>query len=325
MPYHIITLADATWDTFVYIQEARLECSVNKTQCILGLKYGDKIPVDAMAGEVGGNAANVAVGTAKLGLKSALLGSIGDDANGKKIKKLLALRGVVTKYLRMIPGTNTNSSVVITFKGERTILTYHPSRPAITLRLPQSDWIYFTQTYSSALIKQVLARARNGKSKLAFNPGSTQIRKGLSLLKPYLRLTDILFVNKEEAEALLSKKSLTGKKYIKGMLKALFHLGSKIVVITNGREGSYSYDGNEYLFMKTYPAKRLEPTGAGDSFSSGFLGAIIHKKQVGEALAWGTVNSAGVITKIGSQIGLLSKTQMKQRAKSHKTFKAKRI
>lgn len=325
MPYDIVSLEDATSDTFLYLSEARVDCSLEKQKCFLSLTYGDKIPVDALSEEVGGNAANVAAGIAALGFKSALAGTVGNDERGKLIKKRLVERGVDTSALRLVKNSKTNYSVIITFQGERTILTYHHPRKYIPLRLPPSKWIYLSslEPQSKPLHRQVWQRVKTEKGSLAFNPGSRDIRRGLSSLKPILRLTGALFVNQQEAETILCMKSQKGKQHIKKLLKTLLGFGIRIVVITDGRKGAYATDGSKYYYIATFFAKRIEPTGAGDSFSSGFLGAIMHGKQVSEALAWGSVNAASVITKIGSQVGLLNKSQIIQLLKKHKNYKSR--
>ena len=59
----------------------------------------------------------------------------------------------------------------------------------------------------------------------------------------------------------------------------------------------------------------VDKTGAGDSFSSAFMAAILHKKSLKEALKWGVYNSAANITEIGSITGILDLKQMQEMIK----------
>ena len=56
--------------------------------------------------------------------------------------------------------------------------------------------------------------------------------------------------------------------------------------------------------------KAKEPTGAGDSFSSGFLSGIIKNLSIEKALKWGILNSGFCIQKLGAQNGLLTEKQI---------------
>src|SRR3989344_7113321 len=126
--FNLITIGDAVIDTNVFIDDATLECDVNKQNCQLCLNYADKIPLTDSFQSLGGNAANMAVAAAKLGLTSAILTSVGNDANGQLIQDELEDSGVNTDLLSLDKQTKTRYSVVLNFKKERTILSYHQKR-----------------------------------------------------------------------------------------------------------------------------------------------------------------------------------------------------
>ena len=64
--FDLITIGDSTIDTFIKIHDATVECDINKKNCKICIKYGDKIPVDSISHSAAGNALNVAVGVQKL-------------------------------------------------------------------------------------------------------------------------------------------------------------------------------------------------------------------------------------------------------------------
>jgi len=108
----------------------------------------------------------------------------------------------------------------------------------------------------------------------------------------------------------------------KELLLAVGKLGPKIVVITDGNNGSYVGDGKLFVRAGVLPVDAYERTGAGDAFGSGALSAIIKGKSFEEALTWGTVNSASVIGYMGAQRGLLRTEEISEwvaRAKSSGT------
>jgi sugar/nucleoside kinase (ribokinase family) len=159
----------------------------------------------------------------------------------------------------------------------------------------------------------------NASVKLAFNPGSWQLRSGIETLKPVFDITDIVYVNREEAEKLTDFGDSTG--HDKELLKALSSLGPKISIITDGANGSFLYasEENKYFKCGIMPVDAYERTGAGDAFGSACISALMKGKNYQEALMWGTVNSASVIGYTGSEKGLLKEEEIPawlERAKS---------
>ena len=84
---------------------------------------------------------------------------------------------------------------------------------------------------------------------MAFQPGTFQMKFGKEKLKGIYKRTDVFFSNKEEAQRILE----TEEGDIKILLKNMASIGPKIVVITDGVKGAYSYDGREVLSMRLYP------------------------------------------------------------------------
>src|SRR5688500_18956133 len=126
--YDLISIGDPTIDHFVLFHDATVTCKLDKTMCQMCLNYGDKLPVDNYVTLVAGNAANNAVGSARLGLKTAYYAEVGQDEAGARIKNQLEAEGVDAEYVYLRPGQQTNSSFVLSFQGERTILVYHAER-----------------------------------------------------------------------------------------------------------------------------------------------------------------------------------------------------
>ena len=151
---------------------------------------------------------------------------------------------------------------------------------------------------------------KNPTIKLAFNPGSWQLREEYEAIKETVSVTHIIYVNREEAEKLTAFGKSGGKD--RELLVALNKLGPKICIITDGGNGSFAYDSINGKFFKAgvLPVDAYERTGAGDAFGSGSLAALIHGKSLDEALLWGTVNSASVIGYTGPQKGLLKESEM---------------
>ena len=317
----LLSIGDASLDVFITPSESEALCQLNDKDELICFSYGDKIPVKTFDQSVGGNAANNAVGTKRLGVNSAAVLTLGGDAIGKQILERLKNEGVDTTYVFQQPSTASNYSTIINYLGERTIFTFKvPRIYDFPDKLPQVPWIYLTSMGDSFMpIYQRITEwiKQNPDIKLAFNPGSRQLRTGLSAIREVLKLAYIVYVNRQEAETITGIKDSQNKE--KDLLKSLSSLGPKIPIVTDGGEGSYVFDGARYLKTGILPIDAYERTGAGDSFGSGCIAALIKGKDITEAILWGTVNAASVIGYTGSQQGLLQENELGvwlERAKS---------
>jgi ribokinase len=322
MKLDLISIGDATLDTFIKLEEASVHCDLKKEACVLCLSYADKIAIPRPEESTGGNAANNAVGSARLGLKSAVYSVLGDDKTGHHIKELIKQEGVATDYLTIQPGSETNRSFILNFQGERTILVYHAARTYKLPKLDDATWIYLTSMGQGHLgvHDDLLAWLTGRATKLAFNPGTHQLKDGLEKLKPVLERTDLVFVNKEEAQRLVGDI-----KDMKELLRAMRQVGPKVVIITDGTAGSYAYDGQEFWHCGITGSPVVERTGAGDAFATGVLAAIFHGETIPEAMHWGTMNSGSVIGKVGPQAGLLNRDGMKEWLAKYPETRAEKI
>lgn len=320
--FDAIAVGDATLDTFVKVKDILVVPSkTEEHNSMICLPYADKVLVESFEQQVAGNAANNAIGSARLGLKSAFYSVVGNDDSGKKVLAAMKREGVSLKYLRIDRKSPTNYTVVINYDGERTQLIYRLDRAYKLPALALANWIYYTAVGKNHvdLEKEIIQYIKESGAKLAFNPGDYQLARGVKALGPVLRITTVLFVNKEEGF------KLVGQRDALDLLHQLSDLGPKIVVVTDGSHGAYAYDGSEAYHMQVFPVKLVEMTGAGDSFATGFMSALYHGEGIYEALKWGTANSASVISYVGPQKGLLTKKGMKQMLARFKNIKPKRI
>lgn len=310
--YDLLSIGDSSIDVFITPTESETLCRLDNKECLICFSYGDKIPVKNIDYSVGGNAANLAVGSVRLGLKTGLVLTLGDDSTGKQIVEKLINEGVEMSYVIQQPETSSNYSTVVNYQGERTIFVYHAPRSyEFPVNLPHVPWVYLTsmgETFEPFYKHVTQWLKNNPDSKLAFNPGSYQLRAGIDKLKEVLALTNTLFVNRKEAEKLTNFGDSLGKE--KELLTAVTKLGPIRPVITDGGNGSFVYDGSKFVKSGVLPVDAYERTGAGDAFSTGCLSAIINGKGLDEALLWGTLNSASVIGYNGPQRGLIKVADM---------------
>lgn len=323
--FDLISVGDCMIDHFFQLHDATVMCSKNHTECKLCLSWNDKIPTDSYTELVAGNAANNAVGAARLKLKTAAYINVGEDLNGKKVVDKLKEEGVDTRYIKVNSGVSSNASAVINFQGERTILVYHQPWRYQLPDLDKTKWVYLTSLSPSFTDSNVLAEItsyleRTG-TKLLYNPGTYQMKAGIKKDKRLLTLTELFIVNLEEAQRILESEEGSPKK----LLQIIADLGPRMVVITDGGEGSYGFDGEKFYHLGIFPAKLVEMTGSGDAFATGVLSGLFHGEELVEAMRWGAANGASVVEKVGPQAGLLNYHQMQEVLKEHPKIVAKEI
>jgi sugar/nucleoside kinase (ribokinase family) len=224
MKWDVICIGSATQDLFIKSNTSKIlkMSSLLDDKEFLVFDYGSKINVDNVYFATGGGSTNVAASMAKQGLKSACFISVGKDPAAQTIKTELEQYGISTELIFENQAVKTGFSVILnSFKGDRTVLTYRGANNFLEKsyfssdKLKNTDWIYLSSLNgkSVSILQELVQFLKNNSHiKLAWNPGSTQLKNGLNGLKDLLELTSILFLNREEAEML--SQTVATKNYI---------------------------------------------------------------------------------------------------------------
>lgn len=302
----ILTIGDSTIDKIFSVdrQDAALIVNKRNLEKEICFNYGEKIPITGIKTEFGGSALNTAIGFSRLGIKTHISTIVGNDEEGKEILSFLNAKKVLLSGSAV--SGNTNQAFIVLYDDERTIFSFHEKRDYTKLRVPETQWIYFASAAkgSQILVDQVTARAQAG-TKVVFNPGSWELEK-FDLFKPMLKHLEFFVINKDEADLIV------GRTNIRSQIKKIQDMGAKNIVITAGKNGAYIAANDKQFHMDIFASEVVDPTGAGDAFASGFIGAIIHSKSVTSAAKWGMINSSSVISTVGATGGLLSDHQIEQ-------------
>ena len=313
--YDFVAIGDITIDALIKLSkdDAKVTKDEKTGRKKLEMNFGEKLPYeDVTVVNAVGNSPNAAVSAHRLGLRAALVANLGHDRNGKDCLDALRAEGVDTDFVKVHEGKKTNYHYVLGYGAERTILIKHEEYPYMLpdFRTPPR-FLYFSSIGENgvAFHHEIAAYlAAHSETKLAFQPGTFQIRLGVTELKDLYAVTHIFFCNKEEAQQILN----TEEQSIPKLLKGISELGPKIPVITDGPNGAFALEGDTTWFMPMYPDPKepVSRTGAGDAFASTFTSAIILGQDVRTALAWGPINSMSVVQYIGAQKGLLTREKI---------------
>lgn len=317
MKLDLVTIGDPTIDTFLKIHDAHLALRVQPDQTQLCIDYADKIPVDEFHRMAGGNCVNAAVATARLGLHVAIYGVTGADPEGRSILSELQNEGIDTSLMAVDRRHSTNASTALVFRGERTLFVWHQPRSYHLPALPPAAWIYATSVGPRGIAMNRLHQALRchldrHPTRLAFSPGTHQLRMGARALSPLLHMSELLLLNRHEASELAG---IDG--HPKALLEALHRLGPKTVVMTDGTRGSYAFDGNRFLRTGVLPVPVVDRTGAGDGYGATLVAALQLGRPLPVAMAWGTVQAAHVIGVFGATPGLMRRRPLQVAVKVH--------
>lgn len=308
--HDVITIGAATRDAFV--KSNAFEVHVKDHQEIEAcFPLGAKVEVDDLLLETGGGATNAAVTFARLGHKVATIAAVGDDPSGHELAAVLKSEKVGTSLLQVAKKLRTAFSVILLAgSGERTILVYRGaaeklSAAAIPWKSLKAKWFYISSIGGDlALMRKLIAHADRHGIKVAWNPGSKELKQGYAAIAPLIEKVDMFNLNKEEAALLAGTKPDD----LKATIAKLHKLPRKVLVVTDGQAGAYATVGGKTWWSGIIDVPRINVTGAGDSFGSGMVAGLLKRPDdISFALAVGTWNATGVVQQTGAKKGLIRK------------------
>ncbi len=210
--FDVVCVGSATQDVFIKSDLSKI-ISINDVlaeKSFLCYDYGAKVNIDNIEFLTGGGASNTAASFARLGRSCAVVGKVGrDDDAGKRVIDELKTEGVDVSFVAYSGSQQTGYSVIlVSYEGDRTVLTFRGANNTFDEHdldwkvLDETKWLYMSglSGRSAEMAVTLAQRAHEKNVNLAFNPGSTQLKTRIKGLKPILSVTDILLMNREEAE-----------------------------------------------------------------------------------------------------------------------------
>ncbi|WP_320777361.1 carbohydrate kinase family protein [Streptomyces sp. CRN 30] len=228
---------------------------------------------------LGGSAAIMACGAARLGLRVAFAGRVGDDDAGRYVRDTLAARGVDTRALVLDPGLPTPLTVILTRDDDRAIVTAPGTLAATTPDDVPAELLgaarhvhsasYFLLPKLAAGLPGLLrtARAQGATTSLDTNddPAGHWDPEGLAAVLPHV---DYLLPNAAEA------RHLGGSADLAEAAAALAGRGP-VTAVKDGAEGALCHDGQSLTRTPAFPLSPVDTVGAGDSFDAGFVAGLL--------------------------------------------------
>jgi sugar/nucleoside kinase (ribokinase family) len=244
---------------------------------------------------IGSSSSIHACGAARLGLKVAIIGVVGDDAFGQFMLNALESRGVDTSFVIVDKNIKTGLSVILSRGEDRAILTYLGGIAALRADQVTDEMLetsrhlhighYFLQDALRPGLAGLFERAKQKGLSISLDTNWDPEEKweGVKELMPYL---DIFYPNENEL------LSLTGKQTIDEGIRSLKQR-PKHVAVKMGSEGAAVYFDDQVLRADSIKIDPIADTvGAGDSFDAGFTYGYLNGWDLQKALRLGVVCGA---------------------------------
>lgn len=272
---------------------------------------------------LGGSPTNVAMNAARLGLKSALVATVGNDGFGEYIFKRLTEVKVNTNYIQGLD--NKATSVIFVSKSEGTP-DFIPFRKAdyciVEDQIPKEILLRAKVFHTTcfALSKKPAQSTILKKAEEAFNLGCqlsidvnysdklwNSKEEAVNVIRTYCKFNPLVKISEDDMSRLF------GESLPHEQIFDFFHIeGVQTVCLTLGRNGvKLSQAGKKTIEMPAIKIEKvIDATGAGDAFWSGFLFAHIKEKSIEECLEIALKLAALKLQNVGrlpDNINILSK------------------
>jgi sugar/nucleoside kinase (ribokinase family) len=250
---------------------------------------------------IGGSGAILACGAAKLGLRVALAGVVGDDMFGRYMCERLQAHGVDTSAVVVLPDRPTGVTVVLSGRHDRAMLTSPGTIGELRRSVIDEDLLrrtrhvhvssYFLQRELAPELPGLFHDARAGDTTTSLDPNWDPTGvwdSGLTALLPEI---DVFLPN--EVEAL----SMARISVVEDAIARLRSSGAGTVVVKTAAQGSVGAQAGDLVAVPALPTQVLDSTGAGDSFDAGFLAAYLAGEPLRRCLEIG--NACGALSTRG--------------------------
>ena len=273
---------------------------------------------------VGGEAVNEAMAAAKMGLRTGILCSLGDDAAGEMVKAALQRCGVDTGLIVRSPQTPV-TTMFVHDDGTRKSITNEAHRYSFH---PEKDVTLFTGAKAiilgslfrapfddPAIIHTVLSAAKDAGQIIVADTKLPNFRKlTLTDLKDALPLIDYITPNEDEAEyftkAERQKEMSPERMNPEEMADVFLDYGVKNVIIKLGSRGCLLKNRERMIELPGYRIDSVDATGAGDNFVAAFISEILRGSSAEDALHFANACGAICTTAVGAATALKDREQV---------------
>lgn len=250
---------------------------------------------------LGGCAFNVYHTIDLFGIPSLLCSPVGSGFFGDYVAKELAKRGL-TPFIRIPDKDNGCCYCYVDPRGERSFLSCHGAEYEFyeyfldSIDMDNFDSIYISgleieEETGSNLIRFL---EKHSDRDIFFAPGPRLLHIPEERMNSLFALSPVLHLNRNEL------LSFTGTDSIEEGAALIYRKNRNLVIVTDGRDGSYGYDGKDLIHISAVPAETVDTIGAGDSHMGAFIAASKQGFSTAESLRIANQISSKVVATEGA-------------------------
>ncbi len=255
----------------------------------------------------GGKGSNQAVGVARLGAESYIVGIIGDDKLGEIATDLYKQEGVNTRYLKKTQQMSTGVGFIILDQGGRNGIILDMAANKLMdeafvnlaeTQIASSKVVMAVLEIPTAAAGQAMALGRKHGVLTILNPAPAAL-----LSEEIIRNIDVITPNETELRILmgLAPDDTTPTVELAHLLKVR---GAKNILVTMGEKGSFVLTETSEVFIPAVSVDVVDTTGAGDSYNSGLAIALAEGRDIVTAAKFAACSGALACTRLGVIPGL---------------------
>lgn len=296
----VVVLGSLNMDLVINVMEMP-----KKGETVLGLGM-DRVP--------GGKGANQAYAIGKLGGKVAMIGAVGQDENGRILKKNLDSVGVNIDCVMELPDVPTGNAVIaVDQEAENSIIVLQGANARLTTEDVDANRHVIQASDVVVMQLEIPIEVVEYTARMASEMGKTVILDPAPVVPNFpetlLKYVDVIKPNETELEA-LSGMPVTNLEEAAAAAKSLIKKGVARVIVTMGEAGSLLVTADEVRQFPGEKVKAVDTTAAGDSFTAAFVVAITSGKSYAEAISYGNRVSAITVTRKGAQTSIPDRSEV---------------
>lgn len=259
-------------------------------------QQGETITGQTFSTFPGGKGANQAVAAARLGAEVYMLGKVGNDLFGKKLKELLIQEKVNVDFVDEATNIETGTATIIISDDDNSIIVVPGANKEVTPewvvsheeQIRESDILLLQLEIPLDSVIKATQIARKYKIPVILNPAPYQ-KLPTNLLKEVTYLTP----NEHEFKQLLDEAANEDLDIIRAKS-----------IITKGEEGVEFLLNNKKTTIEALKVDVVDTTGAGDTFNGALAVELSKKRDMKEAVLFAAVAGSLSVTKLGAQSGM---------------------
>ncbi len=288
--WDLVGLGDC--DVDIFVQVARLP------------SWDEKVPGDLLAIQGGGVAANFCCAAARLGLRTALVATVGDDHFGQIARQSLVDCGVDIGGVAIRPDAPTYfCTAYLDDRGEKALTiirtpAFFPRWEDIDRERLSNTRVLHLAPFDLEVSARAAALAADAGAIISVDLEPAMVQAGLEPALALLRLTNTLIVNDMTVAALF------GEGAHHEAARQLSELGPELVVVTRGARGSYALSRDQVIEMDAFMVNTRDTTGAGDCFNAALWASRLEGASLEQALRYASAAAALSVQVVGARDGL---------------------